>query len=348
MRALCLSYVPLVLASLVAAQEETPVDHSVHRFQVDTITGKSESLGEFAGDVLLLVNVASKCGLTPQYEGLQKLYETYNARGLEILGFPANEFGKQEPGTNDEIREFCTANYGVTFPMFSKIVVKGEGKAPLYTYLTEQSPFPGDIQWNFEKWIVNRSGEVVARFSPRTKPNDPALLRRLEVELATMQPKRIGWPSKDTGPGAQAIHTALALAKQEKKEVWIHFTAGWCGWCKRFEAFYALPAIRPLFERDFVHVAIDTETMSDGEAIRAMLADGKSTGIPFMAWLSNQGTLVAQSFDAKGENLGYPYEEAEIDAFMTILEARLRRASKDDVALIRRTLMERGEAGQKK
>lgn len=174
--------------------------------QVRKINGESATLGEFSGKVLLIVNVASKCGLTPQYEGLQKIYEKYKGRGFVIAGFPANEFGAQEPGSNSEIQEFCTTNYGVEFPMFEKIVVKGEGQHPLYQFLTAQQPKaikkpdsklekilkekgllsgkPEDIMWNFEKFLVNRRGDVVARFAPDFAPEDPVLIEAVEVELS--------------------------------------------------------------------------------------------------------------------------------------------------------------------
>lgn len=169
------------------------------------IDGTPTSLADFDGKVLLIVNVASQCGLTPQYEGLQALYRRYRERGLEVLGFPANEFGAQEPGTNEEIQSFCTANYGVEFPMFEKIVVKGEGIHPLYRALTEAIPEandfgddtfqkklasygierdgPGAVLWNFEKFLVGRDGKVVARLSPGVAPDHPELVRAIEAAL---------------------------------------------------------------------------------------------------------------------------------------------------------------------
>jgi glutathione peroxidase len=170
------------------------------------INGEDATLGEFKGKVLLLVNVASKCGLTPQYEGLEKIYERYENRGLVIAGFPANDFKSQEPGTEAEIQAFCTANYGVKFPLYGKITVVGEGKHPLYQaliaaqpkatsvnevpfreklrgYGIESNPDP-EILWNFEKFLVNRKGEVVARFAPDTAPDAPALVAEIEAELA--------------------------------------------------------------------------------------------------------------------------------------------------------------------
>lgn len=150
-----------------------------------TIQGSDASLADYTGKVLLIVNVASKCGLTPQYEGLEELYRAYRERGLVVLGFPANEFAGQEPGSNAEIESFCTTSFGVDFPMFEKIVVKGEGMHPLYATLIAQSSAPeADISWNFEKFLVGRDGTVVARFSPRTAPDDAALVSAIEAALA--------------------------------------------------------------------------------------------------------------------------------------------------------------------
>jgi glutathione peroxidase len=146
------------------------------------IDGSDTTLGAFAGKVLLVVNVASQCGLTPQYAGLQALYEKYGDRGLVVLGFPANEFGAQEPGTNGEIAQFCETRFGVTFPMFEKIVVKGAARHQLYDALIEKRP--GEISWNFEKFVVGRNGDVVARFAPTVAPNDAKLVSTIEAELA--------------------------------------------------------------------------------------------------------------------------------------------------------------------
>jgi glutathione peroxidase len=169
-----------------------------------TIRGADASLGDYAGKVLLVVNVASKCGLTPQYEGLEALYGKYRDQGLVVLGFPANDFGAQEPGSNAEIESFCTTNFGVDFPMFEKLVVTGPDKHPLYRALTEaapnatndgafrdrlkgygMTPNPApELLWNFEKFLVGRDGAVVARFSPDTAPDDPALVAAIERALA--------------------------------------------------------------------------------------------------------------------------------------------------------------------
>jgi glutathione peroxidase len=152
---------------------------------VKTIKGDDASLADYAGKALLVVNVASQCGLTPQYEGLEKLYRDYKDDGLVVLGFPANDFAGQEPGSNEEIATFCTTNFGVDFPMFEKITVKGEDKHPLYTELIAESDSPdAEVAWNFEKFLVSRDGHVVKRFSPRTAPDDPDLIAAIEATLS--------------------------------------------------------------------------------------------------------------------------------------------------------------------
>lgn len=157
---------------------------SVYDFTLDDIDGKPTPLNKFRGKVLLLVNTASMCGNTPQYTDLEAIYEKYQDRGLEILAFPANNFGQQEPGTNQEIKSFCFTKYSLTFPLFSKISVKGSDKHPLYRYLTEQSPFPGEVEWNFQKYLVDRSGNVVARYHHRTKPLADEIVQGIETALA--------------------------------------------------------------------------------------------------------------------------------------------------------------------
>ena len=176
-----------VAASVVNADDKANAGGGPLQFKVKDIDGKDVDLAQYKGKAVLIVNVASKCGNTPQYAQLQELHKKYADQGLVILGFPANEFGKQEPGTNEQIKEFCTGKYNVSFPMFSKIVVKGEGQAPLYRYLTskETDPkFAGDITWNFEKFLVGRDGRVVARFKPKTKPDAPEVVQAIETEIA--------------------------------------------------------------------------------------------------------------------------------------------------------------------
>jgi len=159
---------------------------NLHDFEARTIYGEPCSLRDFAGKVALVVNVASKCGLTPQYAGLEKLYEAQRDRGLEVLGFPCNQFAGQEPGTDAEVQEFCTLTYGVAFPLFSKIEVNGPNRHPLYAWLTSAEVGPeaaGDIKWNFGKFVIGRDGSVVARFAPQTAPDDPALVAAIDKAL---------------------------------------------------------------------------------------------------------------------------------------------------------------------
>jgi glutathione peroxidase len=160
---------------------------TIHDFTAKTIDGKDRSLGDYKGRVALVVNVASQCGLTPQYTGLEKLHETYGPKGLAVLGFPANEFGAQEPGTDGEIKTFCETSYGVKFDMFSKVKVKGEGIHPLFAFLTspETDPgFAGAIKWNFNKFLVGKDGQVLARFEPQVDPTSEEVTSAIEKALA--------------------------------------------------------------------------------------------------------------------------------------------------------------------
>jgi glutathione peroxidase len=175
--------------SMVAAgpQESSKKPTSVLDFTMKDIDGKDVPLAKFQGKVLLIVNTASQCGYTPQYKELQGIYQRYKDQGLEILAFPANEFGAQEPGTDEQIKQFCSTRYKVSFPLFSKIVVKGKGIHPLYEYLTAESTNPktgGPIPWNFAKFLVNRKGEVIARFEPDVKPDSFELTSAVEKALA--------------------------------------------------------------------------------------------------------------------------------------------------------------------
>jgi glutathione peroxidase len=165
-------------------QEDAMVSKDVLGYEFEMLDGTVQSLEDYRGDVVMMVNVASACGLTPQYEGLEAMYQKYKDDGLVIIGFPANEFAGQEPGTNEEIAAFCSGEYGVTFPMAGKIVVKGEGTHPLYAQLAAQpEPIGGEPEWNFAKFLVNREGEVVARFPSRTEPGDLELVASVEVLL---------------------------------------------------------------------------------------------------------------------------------------------------------------------
>jgi glutathione peroxidase len=159
---------------------------SLYEFTLNSIDGQPAPLGAYKGKVLLLVNVASNCGFTPQYKGLEAVYEKYKDQGLVVLGFPANNFMGQEPGTNEEIKTFCSRKYNVTFPMYSKISVKGDDKAPLYHYLTDSNSNPttgGEIKWNFTKFLVGRDGKVIARFEPKVTPDSADVTAAIEKAL---------------------------------------------------------------------------------------------------------------------------------------------------------------------
>lgn len=158
---------------------------SIHSVEVVDIDGHATTLAAYQGKVMLIVNVASKCGNTPQYAGLETIFQTYKDQGLVILGFPCNQFGGQEPGTNDEIKAFCSMNYGVTFPLFDKIEVNGPGRHPLYNFLAgETSPFSGDITWNFGKFLIGRDGTILQRFEPKTQPKSTEVVSAIQSALA--------------------------------------------------------------------------------------------------------------------------------------------------------------------
>lgn len=185
--------VGVLIASVAVAQEggvappTSPLD-----FTVKDIDGQDVALSKYRGEVVLIVNVASKCGLTPQYKELQALHEKYQARGLRILGFPANNFRGQEPGSEAEIKAFCQKDYGVTFDLFAKVSVKGEDQCPLYRFLTSEQTNPGhagEIPWNFTKFLVGRDGKVVKRFDPRVAPDAPELIKAIELALGPEKSK---------------------------------------------------------------------------------------------------------------------------------------------------------------
>lgn len=183
----CATIVGISLSSRAsAARNEGKEMTSIYDFTLKDIDHKEVNLGQYRGKVVLVVNVASRCGFTPQYEGLQKVYTKYKDRGFVILGFPANNFMAQEPGTDEEIKTFCSAKYNVTFPIFSKISVKGDDIHPLYKFLTskETNPdFGGDIKWNFSKFLVDKSGKIVARFDPAVKPESDPVVQAIEKAL---------------------------------------------------------------------------------------------------------------------------------------------------------------------
>jgi glutathione peroxidase len=176
----------VILAGIsLSATEENKTMNNLADIPLKDIKGQPTSLAAYKGQVLLLVNVASKCGYTPQYTGLEALHEKYKDKGLRVLGFPCNDYGSQEPGTNDEIVQFCSTKYNVTFPLFDKLHTKGPEQHPLYQALTgKTSPYPGDVAWNFEKFLIAKDGTIAARFKSGVKPDAPELIAAIEKELA--------------------------------------------------------------------------------------------------------------------------------------------------------------------
>jgi glutathione peroxidase len=156
----------------------------VLNFKMKSLTGQDVDLSQYQGKVVLIANTASKCGYTPQYKDLEAIYKKYHDKGLVVLGFPANNFKEQEPGSDEQIAEFCEKNFGVTFPMFSKVSVKGDDQAPLFKYLIDHAPETGDIKWNFEKFLIGRDGKIVARYRSKTNPSSDEVTKAIEQELA--------------------------------------------------------------------------------------------------------------------------------------------------------------------
>ncbi|MEJ2195485.1 MAG: glutathione peroxidase [Ignavibacteriaceae bacterium] len=183
--AFCFLVTGIISMTLWDEKNVKGLEDNINDITVTDMNGDTVNLADYNGQVLLIVNVASECGNTPQYGGLEEIYEQYNSEGFEILAFPCNDFGGQEPGTNEEIKEFCSTNYGVTFKLFDKIKVLGDDKSELYDRLTNNSVTgQSDINWNFEKFIISKNGDIVARFSPKTQPTDVQITSLIEKELA--------------------------------------------------------------------------------------------------------------------------------------------------------------------
>ena len=175
----------LVLGLVIIMAGSAFAASNIYDFTLPSIDGKPMPLADFKGKVILLVNVASRCGFTPQYTALESLYEKYKDQGFVIVGFPANNFGKQEPGTNEEIKTFCSRKYNVTFPLYSKVSVKGDDQTPLYQYLTKQTDpsIAGEIKWNFTKFLVDRNGQVVQRFESKVTPDSKEIINAIDKQL---------------------------------------------------------------------------------------------------------------------------------------------------------------------
>jgi glutathione peroxidase len=182
--------VPLMMCLLFCAAALVAGDKTIYDFTLSSIDGQPAPLAAYKGKVVMLVNVASRCGFTPQYSALESIYEKYKDQGFMIVGIPANNFGFQEPGTNQEIKTFCSSKYNVKFPMMAKVSVKGDDKTPLYQYLTDTSANPktgGEIQWNFTKFLVGPDGQIVARFEPKVTPDSPEVTSAIEKALSSLK-----------------------------------------------------------------------------------------------------------------------------------------------------------------
>ena len=174
-----------LLAALFVLQTLAAHAESIYDIKLKDIDGKDTTLAAYKGKVLLIVNVASKCGFTPQYKSLEATYQKYKDKGFAVLGFPCNQFGGQEPGTNEEIKQFCSSKYNVTFPLFDKIEVNGANRHPLYVTLAgEKSPFPGNIKWNFNKFLIGKDGQILKRFDSKATPDSPEVIEAVEAALA--------------------------------------------------------------------------------------------------------------------------------------------------------------------
>jgi cytochrome c peroxidase len=291
------------ISALIHAR--SPEIRSPLDFSLPDIDGESVDLNQLKGKVVMMVNVASKCGLTPQYEALQALYDRYSATGLVVLGFPANNFRDQEPGTDAEIKKFCTSNYGVTFPMFSKISVIGEDQHPLYAYLTDENTnpgFSGDIQWNFTKFLINREGKVIARFSPKTEPNSKEVILAIEDAIQKLTPieelgKRMFFDIALSDPIGQACSTCHGSV------------AGWSG---------------P--DSEFNDGGSVYEGALEGRFGNRRPPTAAYAGDSPVLHIDEEGTFVGGMFwdgRASGEELGDPLAEQAMGPFLNPLEMNM-------------------------
>ena len=299
--AILIAALSLIKISAVVQAKSTDI-HSPLDFSLDNINGELVNLSEFKGNVVMMVNVASKCGLTPQYEALQALYNRYSSTGLVVLGFPANNFRNQEPGTDAEIKEFCSSNFGVSFPIFSKISVLGDDKHPLYEYLTSEktnSGFSGDIQWNFAKFLINREGKVIARFEPKTEPDSKEVVMAIEDAIQKLTPiedlgKRMFFDISLSDPTGQACSTCHGPV------------AGWSG---------------P--DSDFNDKGSVYEGATKGRFGNRRPPTAAYAGDSPVLHIDEEGTFVGGMFwdgRATGEELGDPLAEQAMGPFLNPLE----------------------------
>ena len=291
---LVLSFFLLALGGVLLAQHDTDQEATLPQegevdavsplsFTVADIDGKVVDLARYRGKVVMIVNVASNCGYTPQYVQLQALYAKYAAQGLEILAFPANNFGGQEPGSNEEIATFCTVNYGVKFDLFSKISVAGEDIAPLYRHLTDKTLYPqtgGPIAWNFTKFLIGRDGRVTNRFEPKVLPDQAEVVKAIETALAVPEVpvKEYGWN--------YTLPEALTEAKERNTLILVDFYADWCGWCTKLEQDTLSKAEVKTELRKFTLLKLDTDKYP------AIARQYNVTGLPTTAVLDANGKLV--------------------------------------------------------
>ncbi len=337
------AFLALLCATIPAqtAESKPAAGSKVHGFEMKRIDGTAEKLSTYQGKVVLIVNTASECGYTPQYAGLQRLQETYGSRGFTVLGFPCNDFGGQEPGTDADVQAFVQSEFKVTFPLFSKVVVKGEGACALYRYLQKESAKPSEVKWNFHKFLVDGDGTVLAAFGSKVTPEDPKITVAIEAALKPVAKGTESKPAaKPSGAGAGAIADAVEKAAREDKLVFVEFSADWCPYCRKLEAWMKLPKVKAVFDQDYVVVQVTTDHMTDGEAQLKRYAEGKETGIPFMAWVDGTGKVLDRSWTPKQENIGFPSTAEEIDAFMAIMKRRARHASAEAVESLRASLVE--------
>ena len=333
-----------VLAVVLGVPAEIPstgavVDAPIYQFQCPLLEGGDQDFSEFAGEVVMVVNVASFCGLTPQYAGLQSLYESYSDQGFRILGFPCNDFGKQEPGTPLEIRQFCSEKYDVSFPLFAKVKVSGDETAPIYRYLTAESPFAGPVTWNFQKYLFGRDGRLVARFDPRTTPDDEALTGLIEEELAR-EPQDLVLPDPNQGAVALQLHKALKRARAEHKQVMIIFAEQGGDNLAELNGLLS-GAMAEVIKSGFVRLDLDPSDDAATEWLQYYAGDSDREA-PFIVWLSSEGFVTARAVNADGENISLPFSPDDAEDWLALLAKQLPAEHELDWAAAKEAFLSAG------